>query len=71
MSDAAKPTRLDDTTRAIEEEDARVRHQADAMPTPDEEDAAERAGDPDPEVVRNYEDAMERGARQKGEGRLP
>jgi hypothetical protein len=41
------------------------------MPTPEEEQAAERAGQPSPETSRNYEDAMERGARQQGEGRLP
>jgi hypothetical protein len=41
------------------------------MPTPEEEKAAERAPAESPEVAENYEEAMERGARQKGEGRLP
>jgi len=41
------------------------------MPTPDEEAAAERAGQPRPEVAEDYDEAMERGAEQKGEGRVP
>lgn len=45
-------------------------HVADRMPTSDEERAAESAGAVDPEVAENYKDAMERGARQEGEGRI-
>jgi hypothetical protein len=41
------------------------------MPNSDDEAAAERAGKESGEVDENYEDAIERGARQKGEGRLP
>jgi len=64
-------TRPSNKTRATEEEDAQVRAEADQMPTSDEEAAAERAGDIDEDVERNYEDAIERGADEKGEGRLP
>jgi hypothetical protein len=44
-------------------------HGADRMPTPEEEAAAERAGDLDPEVAASYKDALERGAAQEGEGK--
>jgi hypothetical protein len=64
-------TRPSDETRAAEAEDARQQASADETPTPDEEAAAERAGELDPEVAEHYEEMAERGARQKGEGRLP
>ncbi|HEY9559117.1 MAG TPA: hypothetical protein VIR58_20440 [Acidimicrobiales bacterium] len=44
-------------------------HGADRMPTPDEEAAAERSGDLDPEVADSYKEAIERGAAQEGEGK--
>ena len=53
------------------EEDAQVHAEADDMPTEEEEAAAERAGKPDPEVAEHYKEMTERGADQKGEGRLP
>jgi len=71
VPDDAKPTRPSDTTREAEAADAQVHAAADDMPTPEEEKAAERAPAESPEVAENYEEAMERGARQKGEGRLP
>jgi hypothetical protein len=71
MNNEKDPTRPDATTRATEAEDAQTRAGSDEEPTPEEEAAAERAGDLDPEVSRTYEDAIERGAAQKGEGRLP
>lgn len=71
MANENQTTRPDKTTRATEEEDARVSSGSDKQPTPEEEEAAERAGTPDADVSRNYEDAIERGAAQKGEGRLP
>ena len=71
MTDDAKTTRPSGTTRDTEAADAQVHAAADRMPTPEEEDAAERAGQPGSDVERNYEEAMERGAKQKGEGRLP
>jgi hypothetical protein len=39
-------------------------------PTPDEEEAAER-NEPDEEVAEHYEEMTERGAKQRGEGRVP
>jgi hypothetical protein len=66
-----QPTRPSGQTREAEEADARVHSAPDKMPTSDDEAAADRAGKESPDVDENYEDAMERGARQKGEGRLP
>jgi hypothetical protein len=71
VPDDAKRTRPSDTTREAEAADAQVHATPDHMPTPEEEQAAERAPAESPEVAENYEEAMERGARQKGEGRLP
>lgn len=44
-------------------------HGADRMPTAEEEAAAARAGDLDPEVAASYKEAIERGAAQEGEGK--
>ena len=70
MNDA-EPTRPSRETRATEEEDERVTAHADDLPTPDEEAAAERGQVDDPEAADAYKEAIERGARQKGEGRIP
>ena len=65
----APPTTPDRDT--IREDRAAVgeSHDADRPPTPEEEAAAERAGDLDPEVAESYKDAIERGAAQEGEGK--
>lgn len=55
-------------TRAEEERDARVRAGADKV---DESSFPEHDPDLDPEVAENYEEMAERGANQRGEGRLP
>jgi hypothetical protein len=64
-------TRPDDETRRFESEDAQARHEPDKMPSPEEEEAAERAGTPSEDVAEHYEEMAERGAKQEGEGRLP
>ena len=51
--------------------DAQVHAAPDEMPSPEDEEAAERAPAESPEVSENYREAIERGARQEGEGRLP
>ncbi len=71
VDDNSKTTRPNDTTREFEAAEARMHAEADQMPTPEEEAAAERAGRPSPDTERAYEEATERGARQQGEGRLP
>jgi hypothetical protein len=61
--------RLDDATRAADEEDAQAEHRADRMPTDDEERLADEQS-LDPDVAKAYKDAAERGANVKGEGRI-
>ena len=68
---ADERTRPDQATRATEREDARVKAHADDAPTHDEEAAADRAGTPDAKSAEAYKEAIERGARQEGEGRIP
>jgi len=60
---------LDEATRQVDEDDARAEHRADRMPTPDEERRADEL-ELDPDVAEAYEDAIERGANVKGEGRI-
>ncbi|MCU1466082.1 MAG: hypothetical protein JWM72_2010 [Actinomycetia bacterium] len=66
-----EPTRPSSTTRAEEETDARVKPSPDSSPTAEEEAAAARADALDEDEKRAYKEAIERGARQEGEGRLP
>lgn len=63
-------TRPTDETREEEETEARHGHEPDRPPTPDEEAAAEQQS-LDPSVAEHEKEMQERGARQKGEGRLP
>jgi hypothetical protein len=65
------PTRPSAETRKEEARDENVSAHADETPTSAEEAAAERAGDADEETSRSYKEAIERGAHQEGEGRLP
>ncbi|HLH25661.1 MAG TPA: hypothetical protein VK066_24345 [Chloroflexota bacterium] len=51
------------------ERDAHRAAGPDRMPTPEEEEAAERAKMP-AGTAKAYEEALERGAHQKGEGRI-
>jgi len=64
-------TRPSAETRAAEEVDAREVAHADRPPTKEEEEAAERQRVADDDMAQSYEEALERGARQKGEGRIP
>jgi len=68
---ADERTRPSAETRRTEDEDARVAPHADQLPTEEEEEAAERAGAVDDDAARAYKEALERGADQKGEGRIP
>ena len=65
-----QPTRPNDETRAAERDDAERRAGADREPTPEEEARAE-SEQPDPAVAEHEREMAERGANQKGEGRLP
>ena len=60
---------MDKATRQVDEDDAQSKHGADRMPTPEEEKIADSL-EVDPEVADAYEDAIERGANAKGEGKI-
>jgi hypothetical protein len=68
MSD--QPTRPSDETRATERDDAQRSAGAARKPSQDEEKRAEQH-DLDPDVAEHEREMAERGAEQKGEGRLP
>jgi hypothetical protein len=63
-------TRPDDKTRAAERAEAETHAGADRMPTPEEAAIADTLAT-DPDVAEHYEEMAERGADQKGEGRIP
>ena len=63
-------TRPSDETRAEEAEEAKGGHGAD-RPASEEEAAAADGNTLDPSVAQSYKEANERGAAQKGEGRIP
>jgi hypothetical protein len=65
-----QPTRPSDDTRAAEREDAQRKAGADREATPEEGERAE-ARELQPEVAEHEREMAERGANQKGEGRLP
>jgi hypothetical protein len=66
VTDRTKPTA---ETRAAEREEMDARHEPDRAPTPDEEAVAETL-ELDPDVVEHEKEMAERGAKQKGEGRI-
>ena len=72
--DRTTPTTPDVATRAAERDEAEAAHEADRMPTPDEEREAEET-ELDPQtaarVAEHEREMAERGAHQEGEGRLP
>ena len=66
----APPTTPDKDTIREDRKAVDQEHRSDREPTPEEEAAAERGGaSVDPEVAEAYEEALERGARQEGEGK--
>jgi hypothetical protein len=65
-----QPTRPSDETRAAERDEAQQRAGADREPTPEEEARAE-SHPLSPGVSEHEREMTERGAKQKGEGRLP
>lgn len=62
-------TTPDRDTRSAERAEAHTPAGADRSPTPDEEAQAEQV-QIDPDTAAHYEEMAERGARQKGEGRV-
>jgi hypothetical protein len=66
MTDHTKPN---NATRQADEQAAAAEHGAPQTPTAEEERAAD-SNAVEPDVAEHYEDMVERGARQKGEGRI-
>ncbi|HEX6425036.1 MAG TPA: hypothetical protein VFZ79_16245 [Acidimicrobiales bacterium] len=70
MPDAGATARVSDETRAFEQQDQQVEPGPDREPEPGEEAAAERVGAVEERTRRAYKEMAERGASQKGEGRI-
>ena len=70
MSNSSDQTRPSADTRAAERDDAQTKAHADREPTADEAKKAEQQK-LDPSVAEHEKEMAERGANQKGEGRLP
>lgn len=67
---AGPETRPNAETRNAERGEASAPHDADRAPTKEEEAAAE-GNALEPETTEHFEEMAERGANQKGEGRVP
>lgn len=63
--------RISKETREVAQHDALAEHGAAEVPTPEEVAAADRYGDASSETKASYDEALERGANQQGEGRTP
>jgi hypothetical protein len=68
---ADKQARISDATKDADRKAMNAEHGAPEVPTAAESEAAERHGKASPETSEHYKDMTERGANQKGEGRLP
>ena len=64
-------TRPSAETRAAEAREAKDTADAGRPPSADEERAADGNPPTSPEVAEHYEEMVERGAKQRGEGRVP
>ena len=67
---ADNPDATSPETVESDEQAAQAPHDADRIPTAEEEAAAEKAGGVDAGVAEAYEESMERGANVKGEGEI-
>ena len=63
--------KVSDATKEADRKAMNAEHGAPEVPTAAEMEAAERAGKPSPGVAEHYEEMTEKGANQKGEGRVP
>ena len=63
--------KITQATKDAERQEANAEHGAQETLTPEEEAAAERAGGPSDETREHYQEMTEKGANQKGEGRVP
>ena len=69
MPDDTNPAKLSDATREADRRDAHVHGHADREPTPEEVRIADEK-ELDPQVAESAREQYERGAQQKGEGRI-
>jgi hypothetical protein len=68
---ADKPQeRISEATKEADRRDAKAEHGANEEPTPEEMEAAERAGGPSPETAEHYKEMTDKGANHPGEGRV-
>ncbi len=65
-----KHTKPGKATKQADRDSQHVDHVADRPPTEEEEQLAEE-NDLDPDVAETFHEMAERGARQRGEGRIP
>lgn len=68
---ADKQERISKATKEAEHRDAQAEAGAPQVPTAAEEEAAIRHPMADESTKEHYEEMLERGANQRGEGRLP
>ena len=66
---AEREPKISDATKAADRADAEAAHEPDRMPT-DEESAKAEQHQLDPNAAAHYEEMAERGAKQRGEGRV-
>jgi hypothetical protein len=66
----SEPTRPTARTRDAERTEAEVHAQPDRLATPEEEEKADE-NELDPDVADHEREMLERGASQRGEGRVP
>lgn len=63
--------RITDETRAAERQEMHAEAGAPQVPTPEEERAADSYGGASETTKEHYEEMVDKGANQAGEGRLP
>ena len=68
---ADKQERISKETKDADRRDAKAEHGAPQVPTAAESEAAERHGKAAPGVGEHYDEMLERGKNQQGEGRVP
>ena len=68
---ADKDKRVSDATKEADRKAMNAEHGAPQVPTAAEAEAADRHGKVKPGTSEHYDEMAERGAKQKGEGRLP
>lgn len=66
---AEREPKISDATKAADRADAQAAHEPDRMPTAEESARADQL-EVDPDAAAHYEEMADRGAKQRGEGRI-